>query len=193
MIKHKPNLLKPGQIVRYGSALYKVDFVNDCRARIVPLSKKQKDLADPVGLEKGGFSIGPTCVHLVVDDVERAMDEIELEEAEAEVRAAREELGARSVPEPLRSADAARKAGACAGAALGPAAPARAPVSGWCRSAKEPPAFKPGTLASIVMAYIVANPGRSTKEIVAGVAAAGAVAACVSRFYQAGLIERTGS
>lgn len=169
--------LKAGQIIRSGRQLYRVDMVNECRARIVPLAKRR--VALPGGAEfeaeRGCTSIAPTACVEIVTDLEAERDRIELEEAEAELAAARAELAASERP-----ADPAPAK---------PQAP-RAAGAGWHPAPGAAPAFRDGTLAAAVWSCIAARPGQDTKAIVAAVRAEGAVAACVSRFHQAGLIVK---
>ena len=64
------------------------------------------------------------------------------------------------------------------------------PGGGWVLLDVATPSYRAGTLAETVYLFIGTHPGLSTPEIVAGVGGTGAVAACVSRFHQAGLIEK---
>lgn len=212
-VKRNPMLnehkLKPGQVIRYGQALYRVQYVNECRARIVPLAKRAGHEFDG---EAGGVSISPnSCVEIIID-LDRAKTEMELEATETELRAAKAEMvsrGKRDVQQAVARAEveqeladveaelaeARRELGASPEASL-PATVAARPArggsvgAGWQVAAWNVPDYKPGSLAAKVLAYIVAHPGQNTKEIVAGVGCDGAIAACVSRFSQAGVIER---
>jgi hypothetical protein len=163
--------LKPGQIIQLPGdrVLWRVDHVNECRAYIFPLGKHSE-----------GQNIAPTSLVQIVDDVARAREEAELEAVEAEILEMKRALDApvAAVPVPVRPVPRPKH---------GKREPVR-PGGGW--HMVSPGSFKEGTLAEAVMMFIVANPGRSTAEIVAGVQEEGAVAACVSRFNQAGLIEK---
>lgn len=176
-----------GQIVRYERALWRVDFVNDCRARIVPLTKRHVVLLDEEGgvkrafdSEVRGVNISPNSALDIVEDVERAKDEIELAAVEEELREVKAALAQADRPAPLP------------GRLAPPPAP-RTPTtgSGWRVTAKIPAPFRHGSLAAEVMARIKAEPGLDTKALVAVIKGSGNVAACVSRFHQAGLIEKS--
>lgn len=162
-------MLIKDQIIRYGPGLYRVEYVSSCRALIVPITRRCAPGESP----QGGISIAPNSCVDIIEDVERAKAEIELEAAEAELADARAELVKRAREEkspprvilpPLRG--------------------------GW--HATGTPTFKAGTLAAAVWAYILTNPGSSTSQVVAGVKSKSAVAACVSRFHQAHIIEKRG-
>lgn len=182
-------MLKPGQIIRYGPALYRVDFVNTSRAFIIPLTKTQLKNGATGGATDGGTgsSISPNSLVEIITDLDRARDEMELASVESELAAAKAEL-ARREKEPVTTVTPAR---------IEPKKPVphhREPIKpggGWfLKPDVATPGFKEGTLAEAVYLFIGLNPGLPTPAIVAGVKIGGAVAACVSRFHQAGLIEK---
>lgn len=180
-------MLIAGQIIRYGRALYRVEYVNDCRAKVVPLAKRHVELPDgrEFDADRSGVNISPNSIVEVIEDLDRAKDEIALEEVEEELAAAKAELAKRSVttvtPPERPSKSVPRPVSAPR---------TRIQGGGWHRAPAAAPAFKDGTLAAQVWAWIGEHPGQSTAEIVDGVKVKGAVAACVSRFHQAGLIEK---
>lgn len=143
-------MLKAGQVVKMGAELWHVDYVNACRARLIPVVKRH------VVLDGREFDATRGAVNVSPDSP--------LEVAEIT-----------SGPEAPRIV-AAREQPATVG-------------GGWRRTDK-PASFRPGTLAAVVMAFIEEHPGLATSAIVAGVERKGEVAACVSRFHQAGLIRK---
>lgn len=173
--------LVAGQIIkRYGDPrLWRVEYANECRARVVPLSKQHVKMPDGREFDAsyGAENIASSATVEIVDDVERARDELELAQTERELAELRRALNAPEQPVPPAPA---------------PTRPVKRepvkPGGGWYMV--DPGDFKDGSLAETVMTYIIAFPGKSTSDIVAGVKAAGAVAACVSRFHQAGLIVK---
>lgn len=189
--------LKGGQVVKYAGDLYRVDFINACRMRLVPLSKKQVALDDdgsPNSASRGISISAGACVE-VVTDIERARDQIELQQAERALAAARSEIRQEAtLRDELEDAEAALAALRASTASAPRPAPRRdvraGAATGWHPGPEPWPAFKAGTLAHAVMTEIVTRPGQSTAEVVAAVAVEGAVAACVSRFSQAGYIHR---
>lgn len=187
-----PPRLKAGQVIRRGNELWRVAYVNDCRARIVPLSKKTV-IIDGQSFEaaRAGLDIAPHAWVEIVTDLDRARTEIELAETEAEIAAAKREMKDRERQEKEAPQEARLKQLEAEIAELekkerAPRAPS---AGGWYRT-DVPATFKPGSLGDTVMKYIVANPGQNTAQIVENVVANGAIAACVSRFNQAGLIEK---
>ena len=194
--------LKAGQVVRIGSGLFKVDFINACRARVVPLGSRKVTRTDGSEFYLREQSISANAPLEIIDDIEAARAKIELEDAEREVKLARKEIISEREQREQDVADLAAAEAELAALRAHPAAaapaPKRPPTSpasgsgggGWLVGPTPAPAFRAGTLAAQVMAYIVANPGQSTKDIVDGVPVDGAVAACVSRFNQAGYIHK---
>ena len=179
-----------GQVVRYASALWRVDYVNSSRARLVPLAKRHVVLADDEGgvkrefdSEQRGVNISPDSPLEVVEDIERTKMQIELEETERELAALKAEA------EREAKAEAARAAKAQAKARQGTAQAA----SGVRTSAEWAigPTAVEGPLSATkaaVFAFVSAHPGASTKAVAAGCTehSAGAVAACLDRFRKAG-------
>lgn len=180
-------MLIAGQIIKYGPALYKVEHVNECRAYIVPLTKKQIEKLDGESSNQRGVSIAANSYVQIITDLERARDEMELAAAESEIAAAKAELAERersvtSVTPPEKS--------------LPKAVPHRRqpvrPGGGWFIKAARPE-FKAGTFAASIWTIIEEYPGLPTTDIVETaeqLGLQGAAAACVSRFHQAGLIEK---
>lgn len=191
--------LKAGQVIRTEGGLYRVAHSNECRARIVPLTKKALE----TGREgtSGGDNIASTSYVEIIEDIERAKLEMELEATEKELAAAKREVQTRDRTEAHDTA-AAKLAAleaeiASAEQTLGTApkapkttAPRVGTGAGWRLAPGEVPSYKEGSLAARVYAYIKEHPGQTTAEIVVGVGGPGALAACVSRFNQAGIIER---
>lgn len=53
-------MLQRNQIVQYGSSLYRVDYVNACRARLVPLAKRHVVLGDrEFDAHERGINVSP--------------------------------------------------------------------------------------------------------------------------------------
>lgn len=167
--------LQAGQIVRISDALYRVDFVNASRARVIPLTRRRVNTEND-DLEIRGFSISPNSCVEVVTNPERALDEIEMAVAEKELRAAQ-----REAERLARMANAPK---------IEPKKRSSAQGSGWHIGPTPHPPFRAGTLADVVMKRIVAEPGLDTKTLVATIQTDGNVASCVSRFFQAGYIHK---
>jgi len=187
--------LKVGQVIEYQKGLWRVDLVNACRARIVPLKKRHVVLKHDDGTEKrafdaeyGGVNISPTSAVPIVHEDDVA-DELALLKQEQHAKPAPAAGPTANVPQ----AQATRvPAGKIAPRGANP--PFRIEVTkkggGWYRTTM-PSTFRPGSLGEVVMAHIEAHPGQDTKAIVAALPNAdGNVASCVSRFMQAGLIEK---
>lgn len=180
----KEDRLKPGQIIRYGPAFYQVEYVNECRALIVPLAKRKVELPDGKAFEaqRGGVNISPNSSVEIITDLDRARDQMELEAIEEELRATKAAL---EQPDVTVAPPVVTK----------PKPHLREPVrpgGGW-HVVADRPEFKDGTLAAGVWEVLLMYPGLPTSEIVATAEKAGirgAIAACVSRFHQAGLIEK---
>lgn len=175
-------MLQTGQVVRIANVLWRVEYVNECRARVVPLMKRTTILDD--GTEQATIlsphNISSHSIVQVVDDIEQARNEIDLEQAERELRIVKRQIEreARTGSPPKPPAPAAQPA-------------VRAVIhGGWHLGPGAAPAFRTGSLAAQVMAYLIAHPGQDTKTIVATLQLDGAVAACLSRFNQAGLIHK---
>lgn len=167
--------LRKGEIVRYGSSLWRVDYVNECRARIVPLAKRHVVLADgrEFEAERGGVNISPNSLLEVVEDLERTKLEIEMEEAERELAALKAEAEREAAPKPTaRPGRATLAAGRIHG-------------QGWAIATAV--AGLAGTKAA-VYAFVAAHPGCLTKEVVVAGISAGAVAACLDRFRKIGVV-----
>jgi hypothetical protein len=190
--------LQIGQVVRYGNGLWRVDYVNECRARIVPLGKRHVVILDDDGqevkafdAERKGVNISPNSGLDVVTDVERVKDELELEAAEAELRAAR--LAARL---------AARRevVRATAGATLGTgrAVKGRRASStqgvrsdgGWGIGPTTSPALTQGSQGVQVHAYVQGHPGLHTSALSAALPGVKNLHQCLSRLKLTGYLVR---
>jgi hypothetical protein len=193
-------MLKAGQVFRMPGTkdLWRVDYANECRARVVPLAKRHVTLGDgrEFDAERGGVNISPYATVELVTDLERARDEQELAEVEAELAAAKKQLekinrgDAPANPE-VRPMAAALKESRSKLEKL--KAQPKATGGGWhVASDKQIPEFKAGSLNDVVLKCIKAAPGLTTKQLVDVVKAEGNVAACVSRFNQAGYIVKRG-
>jgi len=209
--------LQVGQIIRYGPTLWRVDYVNECRARIVPLNKQLAvpDAVDDVETERKhrvtaeryGVNISANSIVTVVTDLERAKAELELAEAEREVKTWRNELAQRDADEDElaiaeRELEALRrkalhehidnaltvpKATRLADGSVPRTAPAG---KGWYLIDGQWPETKPGSLKAQVLAYLKASPGRAAKDITIAGFTAGAIAACLDRFMKSGVLIR---
>lgn len=190
-------MLHQGQVVRYGTTLYRVDYVNECRARIVPLAKRHVVLDDGRefdAVERGGLNISPNSPLEVVDDVERAKTEMELAKAERELRQLQAEQASIEKAK-LELVETERELAALKAerAALPPPKPRAAAAGGGWRIVGALPETKPGSLKANVLAFLQAHPGAQTREVAIPGATTGAVAACLDRFMKAGVIARTGA
>ncbi len=173
--------MKAGDVVKHAGSLWRVDYVNPCRARIVPLSKRHVVLADgrEFDAERGGINISPDSPLEVVTDVARTQLEIEVEEAERELattRAEAEQEAAKAAKPAEARAERPSAGRSGQGWQIGSAA-----VSGLA-----------GTKAA-VFAFVSAHPGASTKQVAAGCPeqSAGAVAACLDRFRKIGVLKKS--
>jgi hypothetical protein len=195
-MKHNEGMLRAGQTVRYAQELWRVEYVNFSRAFIVPLRKRTVTIGDrEFEGERRGVSIAPNSILPVITNIEQARTELELEQARQEAATLERQIRELNAMTP-RERDAVAKS---LNVTVEIPKPNAKPVKhclpkvrggGWKLVAGPKITFRAGSLAEIVMTFITANPGRTTKEIVAEVKAEGAVAACVSRFFQAGYIER---
>lgn len=202
-------MLQAGQIVRYSQALWKVDYVNECRARLIPLIKRHIENGDSKVLnfdgEGRGVNISPNSELEIVTNIDRAKDELELHNIERELARAKHDLEKSQKQESEKAASAEKRAAKHQpkpAAAIIPAAvgmPSEAPTgrgSGitWTLSANPLPEVKVDSLKAHVLTYISQHPGCSGKMVAAALAehAAGpAVAACMDRFWKAGALVRS--
>lgn len=169
--------LHAGQVVRYGDALWRVDYVNDCRARIVPLLKRH--LADDFDTtEQRGVNVSPNSTLEVVTDIDRVKTEIELAVTERELAEVKAELAKEA------------KRAAVPTLAPKPAPAPKAPRGAGWHLTDLVPDVQPGSLKESVLLFLAAHPGASTKEVVIEGATPGAVAACLDRFMKAGVVIR---
>ena len=177
----KPDgLLSAGQVIRYAGSLWRVDYVNECRARIVPLAKRHVTMADgrEFDAERTGTSIGPTSFVEVIEDIEQERTRLEIQAAEAELASLRREAA--------RTAELTVKAT--------PPPSLKTPPRGasWHTGGATPMGLVPGSVKALVFAYVATHLGATTKEVAGAIpsATAGAVAACLDRFEKSGVLVR---
>lgn len=199
--------LQAGQVVRYDNALWRVDYVNECRARIVPLAKRHVTLNDgrEFDSEQRGVNISPNAEVPVVDNLDRAKIEIELAEAEAELAQARAEVAKEearvrkaATPSPKAStihvpkAEAQTKGPQTAG---GKAEPIPSKGIGWRLGLAQPEHLRQGSLKRWVFDFVTMHPGQTTKQVAEGVKLSGAnmsaVAACLDRFRKINVMVKS--
>jgi hypothetical protein len=192
-VRHMQPTLRPGQILRRNNELWRVLYVNECRARILPIDRDDRQETN----ERYGRDIAPTSMVETVTDVERARDEIELAKAEAEIKAAKREIKAQAtLQQELAEAEAElaamkqelAKSGEVA--KTGEVATPRGAT--WQMAAGDHGFCAAGSLKAEVLAFLKAHPGAPTKAVQAGIskASAGAVAACLDRFWKAGVVVK---
>ena len=164
-------MLTAGTIVHYDDQLWRIEYVNPSRAHLVPLRKREVILYDDEGgvrrrfeSEQRGVNISANSIIDVVEDPQRALDEIELVRAEAELAELRAAMVAPVAPLPVPS------------------------TSGW-RLVGAAPFAAQGTLKRAVLDCLEATPGAA--HIKVGSASAGAVAACLDRLRKAGAVSRS--
>lgn len=176
--------MRAGDYVRCQDGVWRVEYVNECRAYLRPVRGNKVTIRDDDGnvirdfTAKGrGISIGPTSLVEVLTDYDPAKD----------TEAAGGPTGA-AVPPAASQPPAAERAPLAAAARPVTATPA----AGWYATGTQATTFRPGSLAAEVMAHIEAHPGCATSAIVAALAGLqlGNVASCVSRFNQGGLIAK---
>lgn len=171
--------LHAGQVVRYGDALWRVDYVNDCRARIVPLLKRHiLEEGVDYSAEQRGVNVSPNSTLEVVTDIDRVKTEIELAVTERELAEVKAELAKEA------------KRAALSTPAPKPAPTPKAPRGAGWHLTDLVPDVNPGSLKESVLLFLAAHPGSSTKEVVIEGATPGAVAACLDRFMKAGVVVR---
>lgn len=198
--------LKAGQTVRLGTALYRVDHVNASRAYLLPLAKRHVVLADGSDFDsydRRGISVSPDSFLEEVHDSARARDEIELQEAESEIKALKAKL---AEEERINKRAAQAKAGRLAReakavvakpeAATKPQATTKpeALATGrskhtWCMAPGRGEKYEAGSLKEEVTTFLASHPGAGTAEVAAAChGTAGAVTACLDRFWKAGVV-----
>lgn len=185
--------LQQDQILRYAGDLWRVDFVNDSRAFIIPLDRDGSR----------GISISPNSSIPVVTDIERARTELELKAVEKELRTVKAEIHSRERLEAELAAAEADLARARAEHAERKAARATTtPTAGTTRGGTATWTIVPGdhligshlkgSTKAEVMAFLKSKPGATTKEVQAACSGTpGAVAACLDRFWDAGVLIKT--
>lgn len=205
-------MLQAGQMVKLGAVLYRVEHVNASRAYIVPLAKRHVVLADGSefdSTDRKGVSISPDSLVEIVNDVARARDEVELEEAESAVRALKarlaeeeriarggEEARARRVAREAGKAQAIKEADAADKELKARLAKAQAEVRAagrskhtWCMAPGRGETYEPGSLKAEVTTFLTSHAGAGTAEVAAACSGTlGAVTACLDRFWKAGVV-----
>lgn len=176
--------LRAGQIIKYDLGLWRVDYVNNSRARIIPLAKRHVLLKDgrEFEAERGGVNISPRSFVELIENLDRAADEMQLAEAEKEVAEARREIEeeARLAAELVEAEAELEEARREAVATVAVSKP-----GGWRSTALG--AFREGTLAAEVQAYVVAHPGCSAAEVAMMVQGKGNTTACLTRYARSGI------
>jgi hypothetical protein len=207
-------MLKTGQIIRYDSGLWRVEYVNESRARIIPLAKRHVTLHDKDGAERDfesgmrGANISPNSEVEIVQMTAALADELEMAKLEREIAALKKQAEKPPAVETPRANKNARtpainpRKGAPP-AIITPAptpAPTLVPAEGL-----EPAILRsrgagwyligtaeviPGSLKALAINYVSENPGRTTKEIAEQIPSStpGAVAACLDRFRKANVM-----
>jgi hypothetical protein len=172
-------MLAVGQVIRFDRQLWRVILVNESRARVQPLNGYERDAEN--------ISAG-SCVE-IVNDLERAQTELELAHAERELHKARKALEDQArLAEELKAAEAEL-------AVL----KAEAPVVSTVRGGKATWTLAPGDhligtneTKRAVVAFLQKHPGATTQEVQAAVGPTpGAVAACLDRFWKAGVVIKS--
>lgn len=201
------SLLQPGQTVKMANALWRVDYVNDCRARLIPLGKRHVLLEDGTEFDTEGraVNVSPNSLLEVVDDLQRARDELELREAERELARLRAEeaRGTSEVAALERELlELRRQAGASGEPATvatpGTKAPGNERDGARWRMAQAAPWAAEGTLKACLLKLVAGEAGRTTRQLHALVkvtkglekTSAGAVAACLDRLWDAGVLTK---
>jgi hypothetical protein len=180
-------MLQAGQVIRLGAVLYRVEYVNACRARAIPLAKRHVVLKDghEFDSEQRGVNISPDSLVEIVDDVERVRTEIELTQAEAEL------AGLRKMTKTAADlAQAEAELAELRKEAVSTAAATRKPTAGgWSLVPGQVARYEVGSLKAEVVGFLEKNPGADTKTVAAAMSATpGAVAACLDRFRKAGVV-----
>ncbi len=199
-------MLQVNQVIRYNQELWRVDFVNECRARIVPLAKRIVTLDDVKAFEaeRAGVNISSSAEVPIVTDLATARDEMELAEAEAELAAMKAALQTAEAAEraqagraqvPGKSADvgsgSTRATGAEAKPKPGPAAPqGRRGTGGWVRTSAAA-SYRPGSVGDMVATWITQHPGQTLAEIVAAIPSDRNITACIWNLFHAGMIIKS--
>jgi hypothetical protein len=180
--------LLEGQVVRIAGSLWRVDYVNQCRARLVPLSRRnaERDL-----------NVSPNSALEVVTDLARASEELELAEAEREVAELQAELRRRErdegeLAEAEREVEALRREAS----AMAPRTTGRGAT--WSPAGPAPQA-DPASLKAWTYWAVHNKPGQTTQQllelvrVVRGLegTTGGALAACLDRLWKSGSVEKS--
>lgn len=187
--------LQPGQIVRYDNALWRVDYVNECRARIVPLAKRHVTVGDhEFESEARGVSISANAEVAIVDDVDTERTRLELAQAEAELATLQVEIRRQMKASTIDALKAGPKAKAPQTGA-GVAKPIASAGIGWRLGPAQPEHLRQDSLKKWVYDFVAAYPGQSTKTVAEGVKASkahtSAVAACLDRFRKINVMVKS--
>lgn len=191
--------LQSGQVIRYDNSLWRVDYVNECRARIIPLVKRHVTLADgrEFESEQRGVNISANAEVALVDNIDAERTRLELAQAEAELAAAKRELEAetrRLAQAETAHAPKAEPAKNKPQAAQAYAKPMPSGGIGWRLGSAQPEHLREGSLKRWVFDFVAAHPGQTTKTVAEGVKAskanASAVAACLDRFRKINVLKK---
>lgn len=189
--------LQAGQVIFYDSGFWKVEHSNACRAWIVPMRGNNVVITDDEGYVKREFTakgrganIASTAfVELVDLNDAAALKALETPRTQPASPPAGKLAVAPTRPAPA-SPNPKPPAAPPAPPKPMPVAPAATEGAGW--HMVTPAAYRTGSLAEVVMAFVSNHPGRKTSEIVTALSGVveGNVASCLSRFNQAGLIAK---
>lgn len=189
-------MLHAGQIVRYGPQLWRVDYVNECRARLLPLIKR--DVANLNAEDKDdrrGINVSPNSELPIVTNIDLAKDELDVANAERDLARLKHDLAKAEQQEADRQAAIEKRAAKHQPKVEHPvsvASTGRASGITWSVGDGPKPETKEGSLKALVLAYLAQHPGSPTKEVAAAMPAEPpAVAACLDRFWKAGVIVRS--
>lgn len=180
-----PTPLRPGIVIKYDASLWRVEHVNECRAHIIPLSKRSD--TDSGGR---GVSIGTNSYVEMVDDLERARTEIELMEAEKDLADARKALdGQKTLAQEL--AEAERELAALKAQSPVVTVVSRGSKQAWKIKGVVPFAAQ-GTLKALVLDFVRKHAGSDTRAVASAIKGhtGGAVAACLDRFWKSGVLTK---
>lgn len=186
--------LQPGQVVRYDNALWRVDYVNECRARIVPLAKRHVTVGDhEFESEARGVNISANAEVAIVDDVETERTRLELAQAEAELASLQDEIRRQAKASTIDGPKAGAK-GHIEPAAQALAQPMPSNGIGWRLGTAQPEHLRQDSLKKWVYDFVSKHPGQTTKSVAEGVKAskanASAVAACLDRFRKINVLKK---
>lgn len=192
--------LQSGQIIRYDNALWRVDYVNECRARIVPLQKRHVTLTDgrefesEFESEQRGVNISANAEVPIVEDIDGERTRLELAQAEAELTELRAEER-RQAQAQTPKAPKAKPSAHAPQTAQADAKPMPSGGIGWRLGLAQPEHLREGSLKRWVYDFVAAHPGQTTKSVTEGVkgskANLSAVAACLDRFRKINVMVKS--